>query len=163
MNLMGFDVDTFGNHNFDGGTAQLQQLIDLADFQYVSANLRNRDDNLTGVKDFEIFDVGGVKVGVIGITNRGTLIDGGSVNVPEFGFASVDGEWIIEGHGVEPDIAVTDHPGELAKGRDPQMDAAIAELLRRIEENPVVFAPPPPMEGRLAGSGPRRSRVGQRN
>lgn len=69
MNLMGFQVDTLGNHNFDGGIARLQSQIDLADFQYVSANLKNRDDNLTGVKDFEIFNVGGVKVAVIGITN----------------------------------------------------------------------------------------------
>ena len=69
MNLMGFDVDTFGNHNFDRGVGHLQQMIDLAEFQYVSANLKNRDDNLAGVKDFEIFNVGGVKVGVIGITN----------------------------------------------------------------------------------------------
>jgi len=74
MNLMGFDADTFGNHNFDRGISHLQQMIDLAlspprKFQYVSANLRNRDDNLTGVKDFEIFDVGGVRVAVIGITN----------------------------------------------------------------------------------------------
>src|SRR6266545_3322589 len=69
MNLMGFQVDTFGNHNFDGGIAHLQELIDTANFQYVSANLLNRDENLTGVKDFEIFDVGGVQVAVIGITN----------------------------------------------------------------------------------------------
>jgi len=47
----------------------LQSQIDLANFQYVSANLLNRDANLTGVKDFEIFDVGGVKIGVVGITN----------------------------------------------------------------------------------------------
>ena len=42
--------------------------------------------------------------GVTGITNRGTLIDGGTIFVPEFGFASIDGEWILEGIGVEPDI-----------------------------------------------------------
>jgi 2',3'-cyclic-nucleotide 2'-phosphodiesterase (5'-nucleotidase family) len=79
MRMMGFDVDTFGNHNFDRGIEHLQQMIDLAGaptgtqpgepFQYVSANLRNRDDNLSGVEDYEIFDVGGVKVGVVGITN----------------------------------------------------------------------------------------------
>ncbi len=69
MNLMGFDVDTFGNHNFDRGIAHLQRMIDLAEFQYVSANLKNVVDNLTGVKPFEIFDVGGIKVAVIGITN----------------------------------------------------------------------------------------------
>ena len=41
MNLMGFDVDTFGNHNFDRGIDHLQDMIDLADFQYFSANLKN--------------------------------------------------------------------------------------------------------------------------
>jgi len=79
MRMMGFDVDTFGNHNFDRGIGHLQQMIDLAaaspssqpgePFRYVSANLKNRDDNLTGVEDFAIFEVGGVKVGVVGITN----------------------------------------------------------------------------------------------
>ena len=69
MNLMGFQVDTFGNHNFDHGISRLQSQIDLADFQYVSANLQNRDANLTGVKDFEMFDIQGVKIAVIGITN----------------------------------------------------------------------------------------------
>ena len=69
MNLMGFDVDTFGNHNFDRGIAHLQHMIDLAEFSYVSANLKNVDDNLAGVDAYRIFDVGGVAVAVIGITN----------------------------------------------------------------------------------------------
>ena len=94
MRLMGFDADTFGNHNFDGGIAELQSLIDIANatsgepgtpFQYVSANLKNRDDNLSGVKDFKIFDVGGVKVAVIGITNpeAPTLVFPGSFGTIE--------------------------------------------------------------------------------
>jgi 5'-nucleotidase len=85
MNLMGFDVDTFGNHNFDRGIDHLQQMIDLADFQYVSANLKNRDDNLTGVKDWEMFDVGGLKVAVIGLTNpeAPTLVFPGSFGTIE--------------------------------------------------------------------------------
>jgi 2',3'-cyclic-nucleotide 2'-phosphodiesterase (5'-nucleotidase family) len=85
MNLMGFDVDTFGNHNFDRGTEHLQQMIDLAEFPYVSSNLRNRDDNLTGVKDFEIFTVGGVDVAVIGVTNpeAPTLVFPGSFGTIE--------------------------------------------------------------------------------
>jgi 2',3'-cyclic-nucleotide 2'-phosphodiesterase (5'-nucleotidase family) len=85
MNLMGFDADTLGNHNFDRGIAHLQQMIDLAEFQYVSANLKNRDANLSGVKDFEIFDVGGVKVAVIGLTNpeAPTLVFPGSFGTIE--------------------------------------------------------------------------------
>jgi 2',3'-cyclic-nucleotide 2'-phosphodiesterase (5'-nucleotidase family) len=69
LNLMGIQADTLGNHNFDSGLARLQSQIYLANFQYVSANLLNRDANLTGVQDFAIFDVGGVKVGVVGLTN----------------------------------------------------------------------------------------------
>src|SRR5262249_52156317 len=44
------------------------------------ANLQNRDANLTGIKDFQIFDVGGVKVAVIGFTNPDapSLVTGGN-------------------------------------------------------------------------------------
>jgi len=77
--LMGIDVGTFGNHNFDKGVAHLQQMIDIAGstnpsvvgdpFSYVSANLQNRDDELSGVEDFKIFEFDGVEVAVIGVTN----------------------------------------------------------------------------------------------
>jgi 5'-nucleotidase len=85
MNLMGFDADTFGNHNFDRGIAHLQEMIDLAEFQYVSANLENVEDNLTGVKPYEIFDLNGAKVAVIGITNpeAPTLVFPGSFGTIE--------------------------------------------------------------------------------
>lgn len=69
MNYAGFTADTFGNHNFDEGIAHLQDQIDLADFRYVSANLDNVEDNLTGVSPFIIKKVGGVKVAIIGVTN----------------------------------------------------------------------------------------------
>jgi 5'-nucleotidase len=69
MNLMGFDADTLGNHNFDRGTEHLQRMVDLADFSYVSANLRNVDRELRGVAPYRIFRVGKIKVAVIGVTN----------------------------------------------------------------------------------------------
>lgn len=69
LNLMGLDAATFGNHNFDRGLAPLQDLINTARFSYVSANLTNLGGNLTNVKPYRIFTVGGVKVAVIGLTN----------------------------------------------------------------------------------------------
>ncbi|WP_216326247.1 bifunctional metallophosphatase/5'-nucleotidase [Deinococcus aestuarii] len=69
MNAMGFDADTFGNHNFDRGTAFLQGLIDRAKFSYLSANLENLGANLRNVAPYKIFTVGGVKVAVVGLTN----------------------------------------------------------------------------------------------
>jgi len=74
--------------------------------------------------------------GVIGITNRGTLIDGGSVNVPEFGFNDTDGSWIVEGHGVDPDIEVELDPKALIEGRDTQLERAIEEVLARMKADP---------------------------
>jgi tricorn protease len=80
--------------------------------------------------------------GVVGITNRGQLIDGGTVNVPESGFASKNGEWIIEGYGVDPDIEVDNDPQSVINGHDPQLERAIAEIMNKIKA-PVKLPPKP--------------------
>jgi tricorn protease len=74
--------------------------------------------------------------GVIGITGRGTLIDGGTIFVPEFGHASAEGEWIIEGFGVEPDIVVENDPKSMIEGRDPQLEKAVEEVMKSVREKP---------------------------
>ena len=75
--------------------------------------------------------------GVIGIGNRGTLIDGGTIFVPESAFASAKGQWIIEGHGVDPDIEVENDPRSLIEGKDPQLDRAVAEIMKKLKDQPV--------------------------
>ncbi|MEP7274482.1 MAG: S41 family peptidase, partial [Acidobacteriota bacterium] len=75
--------------------------------------------------------------GVVGITNRGPLIDGGSVSVPEFGFANTKGEWVIEGYGVDPDIEVDNDPKSLIEGRDPQLERGVAEVMKKLKERPI--------------------------
>jgi tricorn protease len=74
--------------------------------------------------------------GVVGITNRGSLIDGGSVNVPEFALANTKGEYIIEGYGVDPDIEVDNDPKSVIAGRDPQLERAVQEVMKKLT-NPV--------------------------
>ena len=80
--------------------------------------------------------------GVVGITNRGQLIDGGVVNVPEFGFTNKNGEWIIEGYGVDPDIEVDNDPQSVIAGKDPQLERAIAEVMAKLKQ-PVKLPPKP--------------------
>ena len=75
--------------------------------------------------------------GVIGIGNRGALIDGGAVFVPGSAFASKNGEWIIEGHGVDPDIEVDNDPKSEIAGRDPQLERGIAEVMAKLKDHPV--------------------------
>lgn len=74
--------------------------------------------------------------GVVGITNHGQLIDGGTVNVPEFGFVNAKGEWVIEGHGVDPDIVVENDPRSVIQGKDPQLERGVAEVMNRMKTYP---------------------------
>ncbi|MEX1051149.1 MAG: PDZ domain-containing protein, partial [Gemmatimonadales bacterium] len=87
--------------------------------------------------------------GLIGITGAPALVDGGNVTVPTFRQYDPDGTWFPEGHGVEPDIPVVDDPAQLARGVDPQLERAIAEILRLLEANPPARANRPPYERRI--------------
>ncbi len=86
--------------------------------------------------------------GVIGITNRGTLVDGGTVFVPEFGFLSAEGEWVIEGYGVDPDIEVENDPKSMIEGRDAQLERGIEEIMTRVKTEPrqLPKRPAPPVK-----------------
>jgi tricorn protease len=75
--------------------------------------------------------------GVVGINGRGPLIDGGRVFVPEAGTNAVDGSWVIEGHGVDPDIVVENDPKSVIEGRDPQLERGVAEVLKAMEAQPL--------------------------
>ncbi|MEK7787100.1 MAG: 5'-nucleotidase C-terminal domain-containing protein, partial [Chloroflexota bacterium] len=72
MNLMGFDADGLGNHNFDKGQSYLRNtLIPLADFKYLSANVvDNKGKTPREWKPSRVFEFEGVKVGLIGFTNE---------------------------------------------------------------------------------------------
>ena len=74
--------------------------------------------------------------GVVGISNRGGLIDGGGVSVPEFGMLNTKGEWVIEGYGVDPDIEVENDPKSVVAGRDPQLERAVQEVMKKMPANP---------------------------
>jgi len=86
--------------------------------------------------------------GLIGISGVPDLIDGGNVTVPTFGIYSTDGKWIVEGHGVDPDIDVVDDPAKMWDGGDPQLDRAIDEVMRLYKEKPPVVPKRPAYENR---------------
>jgi tricorn protease len=54
----------------------------------------------------------------------------------------------VEGHGVEPDIAVEDDPALMMNGGDPQLDRAIQEALRLLREQPASAPARPAFEDR---------------
>ncbi len=72
--------------------------------------------------------------GVVGIQNRGPLIDGGTIFVPGSGFANSKGEWIIEGYGVDPDIEVDNDSKSVLEGKDPQLERGISEVMAKLKQ-----------------------------
>jgi tricorn protease len=75
--------------------------------------------------------------GVVGISNTGPLVDGGSVSVPQSGTNGPDGAWIIEGEGVSPDIEVENDPASVLEGRDLQLERGVQEVMKRMAEKPM--------------------------
>lgn len=74
--------------------------------------------------------------GLVGMSGNASLMDGGYIAVPRFGIYNDQGEWIIEGIGVYPDIEVIDEPHKIAKGQDPTLEKAVEVLLKQLKENP---------------------------
>lgn len=73
--------------------------------------------------------------GVVGIDGRFTLVDGTSVTQPRYATWINGPGFSVENHGVDPDIDVAMTPADHAADRDPQLDAGIAELFRRLAHN----------------------------
>ncbi len=83
--------------------------------------------------------------GVVGIWGSLPFIDGGSLNKPESGPYALDGsKWIMEGHGVDPDIVVDNDPWKEFHGEDQQLDRGIDEILAELEQVDTALPPPPP-------------------
>jgi tricorn protease len=76
--------------------------------------------------------------GVIGYSTRQALVDGTITTQPEYSTWFEDVGWNIENYGTDPDIEVDIAPQDYVAGRDPQLERAIAEILRLLAEKPLV-------------------------
>lgn len=92
--------------------------------------------------------------GVIGIRDPLPLIDGGQLFKPEFAPYSKDGKgWIIESHGVDPDIVVDNDPAKEFRGEDQQLDRAIQEVQSEMKTKGYQLPPIPPFPNRNPANG----------
>jgi tricorn protease len=81
--------------------------------------------------------------GVRGIRGEWTLLDGGYITVPEDALYGLHSEWVIENHGVDPDIEVETDPGQLLAGHDAQLEAGVDYLMKALAKSPGGLPPPP--------------------
>jgi len=76
--------------------------------------------------------------GEIWLSFQTWLKDRGIATAAETGVYGPEGEWLIEGHGVDPDQVVDNLPNATFNGSDAQLEAAIAYLNDKIAKEPVV-------------------------
>lgn len=111
-----------------------------------------------GVKRLNIGHTIGTRTwgGEIWLSSSNFLVDGGIATAAEIGVYGPEGDWLIEGHGVEPDQVVDNLPHATFKGEDAQLRAAIEYLKKKIEAEPVAVPPIPAHPDKSWGENSRR-------
>jgi tricorn protease len=90
--------------------------------------------------------------GLVGILGFPELMDGGSVTAPDLAIWTPEEGFTVENEGVPPDVEVEQWPADVIAGRDPQLEKAIALIMKEIGSNPPKAAQRPPY--------PQRAKVG---
>jgi 5'-nucleotidase len=105
MSLIGYDVVTLGNHDFDNGVNALAAAMKFANFDFVSTNYDVRGTALEArVKPYAVRMLAGVRVGLFGL-------------------------------GISPDNLITPQNFQGVKYLDPvQMTRGVVRLLRQLEK-----------------------------
>ncbi len=81
--------------------------------------------------------------GEVWLSSDNTLVDRGIATAAEDGVYGPEGHWLIEGHGVDPDIIIDNPPHATFLGEDAQLAAAIKYLQGEIQKHPNPVPPVP--------------------
>lgn len=98
--------------------------------------------------------------GLVGTLGVPAIIDGNGITAPILAFYDLSGKWAVENEGVEPDIEVEYTPSAVINGHDPQLERAVQEAMKLLEQNPVRKMPRPAPIDRV--SKPRTNRTDRR-
>jgi len=92
-----------------------------------------------GIKALDLGTVIGKQTAGAGVwlSGRNRVSDNGIARVAEYPVYDVDGNWVVEGHGVTPDIEVDNLPYATYMGKDAQLETAIKLLQRKLKEDPI--------------------------
>ena len=82
--------------------------------------------------------------GIIGISGSLPYVDGTDIRVPFFTNYDTKGNWIVENHGVDPDILIDNDPAREFAGEDQQLDKAIEVILEQLKDRKPLPKTPAP-------------------
>ena len=89
MNKMDYDVAIPGNHEFDYGSERFLELVEMAEYPYISCNFRDIESGNTVLEPYTIIEAGGNKIAFVGITTPYTI----TYSAPAY-FQDDEGEYI---------------------------------------------------------------------
>jgi tricorn protease len=75
--------------------------------------------------------------GEIWLSSSNVLVDNGLASAGEYGVFGPEGTWLVEGHGVDPDLVVDNLPHATFRGEDAQLKAAVDSLLATLAKEAV--------------------------
>jgi tricorn protease len=81
--------------------------------------------------------------GLVGTLGVPAIIDGNGITAPILAFYDLSGKWAVENEGVSPDVEVEYTPAAVINGHDPQIERAVQEAMKLLEQNPMRRVPRP--------------------
>jgi 5'-nucleotidase/UDP-sugar diphosphatase len=134
MNLLGYDAMAVGNHEFDKPLNILRMQRDLARFPMLSANIYDGGKRM--FEPYKIFTLGGLRVGVMGLTTEDTYKMVSPDNVKNIEFRSVIGEAakVVPELRTKADIVIAaTHMGHYENGNSGTQSAGDVEMARAVK------------------------------
>ena len=124
MNAAGYDVATLGNHEFDYSMEGTMDIIEWAEYPYVSANFYKLDgDTITGtvLDAYKMFEIGGHKIAFVGITTPESF----TKSTPAY-FQNENGEYI---YGISGGETGADLQADVQKAIDDAKKAGATKVI----------------------------------
>ena len=89
MNAAGYDIGIPGNHEFDYGMDRFFELVEMAEYKYISSNFMNLTTGISALDACTILELGGKKIGFVGISTPKSITS----STPTY-FQNENGEYI---------------------------------------------------------------------
>jgi len=133
MNLLGYQAMAVGNHEFDKPLPVLKMQRDLAQFPMLSANIYERGERMFA--PYKIFSLGGVRVGVMGLTTEDTykLVHPDNVKNIEFRSVIAEATKVVPALRRQADVVIAaTHMGHYENGKHGTQSPGDVEMARAV-------------------------------
>jgi 5'-nucleotidase/UDP-sugar diphosphatase len=134
MNLLGYQAMAVGNHEFDKPLPVLKMQRDLAQFPMLSANIYENGQRM--FEPYRVFTLGGLRVGVMGLTTEDTrkMVSPENIRNIEFRSAIAEAAKVVPELRAKADVVIAaTHMGHYANGNHGNQAPGDVEMARAVK------------------------------